>query len=328
MDRNDLRCRNLELLRSALQLRRVVTKPQAAEATGLSVVTVNTLMQELLERGEVQLTAGGISSGGRPAQQYAFCADYRLALAVHLQETDGRDTMFISVVDLLGNRLKEQRLQPQKISMEFFIQAVKPWFQQYPQLAVLVVGIPGVEKDGRLLVDYPTLQGTRFAGKLQQVLGCPVYLENDINAAVLGYSAALGGQARQETVVGIYLPQQYPPGAGIVLRGELYKGRDGMAGEVGRLPAFAVGASLDGDASRMASLSALFAATWNPHRLVLYNEAAASGALAQVRELAAQQLADGCLPELELKTSIYEDYGRGICALAMQYLQAAGKERC
>jgi hypothetical protein len=50
--------------------------------------------------------------------------------------------------------------------------------------------------------------------------------------------------------------------------------------------------------------------------------------LAQVRELAAQQLEDGCLPELELKTSIYEDYGRGICALAMQYLQAAGKERC
>ena len=324
MDRNDLRCKNLELLRSVLQVQRVVTKPLAAEATGLSVVTINTLMQELVERGEAKIAAAGISSGGRPAQQYVFCADHRLALAVHLQEEDGRDTMFISVVDLLGNRLQEHRLQPQKISMEFFIQAVQPWFRQYPQLAVLVIGIPGVEKDGRLQVDYPTLQGTLFAGQLQQVLGCPVYLENDIKVAILGYSVALGEQARQETIVGIYLPQQYPPGAGIVLRGELYKGRDGMAGEIGSLASIAAGASVN-DVSRMASLSALFTATWNPHRLVFYNEAAAPGTLVQVRRLAARQLAAGCLPELEIKTSIYEDYGRGICALAMHYLQTEGK---
>ena len=57
MDRNDLRSRNLELLRSALRSLRVVTKPQAAEVTGLSVVTVNTLMQELMEAGEAKLMA-------------------------------------------------------------------------------------------------------------------------------------------------------------------------------------------------------------------------------------------------------------------------------
>ncbi len=331
MDRNDLRSRNLELLRSALRSLRVVTKPQAAEVTGLSVVTVNTLMQELMEAGEAKLMAEGTSSGGRPAQQYAFCADYRLALAVYLHEEAGRDTMFIAVVDLLGNKLMERKMQPEEITLELFLQVLRPYFQQYPQISALVVGLPGMEQNGKLVVvDYPVLQDVAFAGRLQQELACPVYVENDINAAVLGYSSTLGSRALQETIVGIYLPQNYPPGAGISLAGKIYKGRDGMAGEIGnRLQFKYSGAGLSAMQSivrRMAELVVLFTATWNPYRLVFYQETVTQKQLSDIQQLAAEHFAVAFLPKLELRPSIYEDYGRGICQLAMKYLNSNRNE--
>ena len=55
MNRKDVRNHNLQKIRSALRSMRQATKPQLAEHTGLSVMTVNTLVKILQERGEVEL---------------------------------------------------------------------------------------------------------------------------------------------------------------------------------------------------------------------------------------------------------------------------------
>ena len=54
MDKKDLRLKNLQLLRDALRKLRQASKPRLAEETGLSVVTVNALMQTLLEKNEAE----------------------------------------------------------------------------------------------------------------------------------------------------------------------------------------------------------------------------------------------------------------------------------
>lgn len=326
MDKKDLRSRNLLLLRKALQGQQRLTKPQAAVATGLSVVTVNSLMQELVAEGEAMLIEEAASSGGRPAQCYAFCAEKRLALTAYMHEKAGKDTLFIAVLDLLGRVVERQELQPEHVDLALFSTVLKPYFRRYPQLAVVLVGLPGMEVHGRLaVIDYPALQDLAFCQQLQEILQCPVYLENDINAAVLGYTAKLGEAAAQETVVGIYLPQNYPPGAGISLQGRIYKGRDGMAGEIGNRLRFWSGDGIIAgqDAAvlaRIAELVVLFTVTWNPHRLVLYRETLQPGDLRAIQTLAAGTFAAEFLPALEVKASIYEDYGRGIQQLAMAYL--------
>ena len=73
MDKKDLRRKNLELLRGALKKLRQASKPRLAEETGLSVVTVNALMQTLMEKKEAEPVTEAVSIGGRPAQQYRFC---------------------------------------------------------------------------------------------------------------------------------------------------------------------------------------------------------------------------------------------------------------
>jgi predicted NBD/HSP70 family sugar kinase len=92
-----------------------------------------------------------------------------------------------------------------------------------------VVGVPGVVDDGgRLyLTHFRSLEGRELRRELSERLGLPVTLENDINLAALGEQAhgvARGVDDFALLSVGTGL------GIGLVLRGELHRGRRGAAG--------------------------------------------------------------------------------------------------
>lgn len=70
---------------------------------------------------------------------------------------------------------------------------------------------------------------------LQRLWACPVYLENDTNAAVLG--EAYFGAARGHADV-IYVTISTGIGGGLFLGGKLYRGGDGFAGEIGHSKSF------------------------------------------------------------------------------------------
>ena len=74
-----------------------------------------------------------------------------------------------------------------------------------------------------------------FRELLQDRFGCPVYLENDCNAAVLGevsYGAARGHRDAA------YITISTGIGAGLFLDGRLYRGSGGFAGEIGHVKRF------------------------------------------------------------------------------------------
>lgn len=55
---------------------KIATKPEVARATGLSVMTCGTILNELLVIAEVLELEIDPSSGGRPAIRYQYNADY------------------------------------------------------------------------------------------------------------------------------------------------------------------------------------------------------------------------------------------------------------
>jgi predicted NBD/HSP70 family sugar kinase len=95
-----------------------------------------------------------------------------------------------------------------------------------------VLGVPGaVDDDSRvhLAPRVRGLEGRQLGRELTERLGVPVTLENDINLAALGerwHGVARGVDDFVFLSVGTGL------GAGLVLRGELHRGRHGAAGEV------------------------------------------------------------------------------------------------
>src|SRR5436189_246165 len=97
----------------------------------------------------------------------------------------------------------------------------------------VVVGVPGVVESEtgvlRLAENVAGLEGRAFADELQSALGLPVALENDINLAALGEHWQGVAQGVDDFV---FLSIGTGMGAGVVLRGELHRGRHGAAGEI------------------------------------------------------------------------------------------------
>src|SRR5207253_8501704 len=97
----------------------------------------------------------------------------------------------------------------------------------------VVVGVPGVveSETGRinLAENVPGLEGRAFDAELQERLGLPVTLDNDINLAALGEQWRGVARGIDDFV---FLSIGTGLGAGLVLGGELHRGRNGAAGEL------------------------------------------------------------------------------------------------
>lgn len=330
MNRKDVRNHNLQKIRSALRSMRQATKPQLAEHTGLSVMTVNTLVKILQERGEAELLEDFLPAaseeGGRPARQYRYLADRLLALVMCFYEEAGENRMELGVENLLGDIVFSEKVACHEVTPELLLATIRRYQEKYPQLALVMMGLPGVEVDGAMaVIDYPALKGLRLREQLESAAGLSVYLVNDINAAVSGYGMTLGQAAKDETVVGIYWPRNYPPGAGILLNGELYKGRDGLAGEISCAFDRSTCVPKEITVEQVAEKIVSFVRFWNPHRIVLYHEGITTGMEGEIRSLCAVSLPERFMPELIMGRPLREDYRRGVHALAGKFLETWGK---
>jgi predicted NBD/HSP70 family sugar kinase len=94
-----------------------------------------------------------------------------------------------------------------------------------------VFGVPGVVDNGivQLADNVPGLTGRGFGAELTERLGRPVTVENDINLAALGEQWQ--GVARGVSDF-VFLSVGTGLGAGVVMDGELRRGRNGAAGEL------------------------------------------------------------------------------------------------
>lgn len=100
--------------------------------------------------------------------------------------------------------------------------------------AAVGVSFGGPVREGVVLLSHhvPDWEDFPLAEWLREHFGAPVAVENDANAAALGewrYGAGRG------TRYFLYVTVSTGVGGGIVIGGELYRGADGLAGEIGHM---------------------------------------------------------------------------------------------
>ena len=271
----DLKQTNAQTVLWTLSSCKTSTIKDMAQMTGLSFATVGNILNSFVESREVLLGEIYPSTGGRPSQAYSFNAEYAHVLALSARVRDGKNVIHACVGNLYGETVWNTEQSFDTIQLASFETMVASSLVDYPTISILSFSLPGVAHDGVILSnDYKELEGISFAEHFQKKYQLPVMIENDVNAAVLGYSRKLEAVS---VLVGIYFPKYFAPGSGIMIDGKLLNGACGYAGEVALLPLDIDWLSMNYEnpadtGPAIYKLLSIFCSIVNPNHVVLYGD--------------------------------------------------------
>jgi predicted NBD/HSP70 family sugar kinase/biotin operon repressor len=212
-----------------------ISRAEIARRTGISKPTVSLALRALQESGVVRETD---PDPGRPHYGAVFFEPVPEAALVLALDIGAR---FVrgAVGDVAGNVRARRDVHHSGATTtvaevatlcETLLEAERDGAARVTEA---VVGVPGVVSPAdaavSLATNVPGIEGHGFADALRAALGVPVRLENDINLAALGEHWR--GVARGVEDF-LFLSIGTGMGAGLVLRGELHRGRNGAAGEL------------------------------------------------------------------------------------------------
>ena len=315
---------NKRQLRRILRQCKEATKPELADRTGLSVVTINSLLEDLLKTGEVVQSGLAPSGGGRPSTRYQYRPDYRYAVLLYGHQSEGRNLMHLAVVNLMGECVWRKEEYFDEILVESFEAVLDDVIGRFPEIGLLAFGLPGEVVDDVVTIhDYQALVGPEFMAHYKERYHLPVVFENDINA--MTYGACWEGDVEKATVAGIYLPRIYPPGAGLVIQGKIYYGTSHCAGELAGLPVPVSWDSLDYGREHdvlehLKLLTAVYGFTVAPETLIFYGDFFTEELQEQLRAYSGRLLEGKFHMDLIFAENLERDYEEGMKRLALEAL--------
>ncbi len=231
-----LRALNERTVLEAIRAGSPISRAEISRRSGISKPTVSLALRSLLDAGLVREAERGPDGPGYGAVYFEPVADAAVVLGLDL----GARFVRGAVCDLGGAIRARQDVELAVAEAADAIDAIGGLRDSLLAAAGLdatlvdtaIVGVPGVVADDgtlKLVENVAGLEGRRFADELRHALDLPVALENDINLAALGEQWQ--GVARGVNDF-VFLSVGTGLGAGLVLGGELHRGRNGAAGEL------------------------------------------------------------------------------------------------
>ena len=99
---------NKNLIRNIFKTELEITAAQLSRKTELSVVTVNSLLKEMIESNEVYAGESIPSNGGRPSTVYKYNDMFRCSAIIFGYTIDNKNYIKILVTNLLGKCIYEE----------------------------------------------------------------------------------------------------------------------------------------------------------------------------------------------------------------------------
>jgi glucokinase len=214
------------------------TKAELASLTGLARSTVALRVDALLAADLVRPAGEAASTGGRPPARVAFNPRAGVVLAIDLGATHAT----VATSDLSGRILDSTTrdidlgIGPEPV-LDALLTDGSHLLERAAGLPLLGVGIgvPGpVEHSTGRPTNPPIMPGwDRFdvPGYVQRTFDVPVLVDNDVNILALGEQATSWPQVDDL----IYVKVATGIGAGIIAGGQLQRGAQGSAGDMGHV---------------------------------------------------------------------------------------------
>ncbi|MEV0649048.1 ROK family transcriptional regulator [Phytomonospora sp. NPDC050363] len=232
----------LQLLRDGVPR----TRSELAAVTGLARSTVTARVDALLASGLIGPSGEAVSTGGRPPTTFAFNPAARATLAADLGATHAR----IAVTDLAGAVLAEHRadldiaLGPVPILdwvVEHGLELLARTGRGPADLLGVGIGLPGpVEHSTGRAVNPPIMpgwDGFDVPGHVGDRLPGRVLVDNDVNIMALGEHYTQWRDAGHL----LFVKAATGIGCGIIADGQVFRGAQGAAGDMGHIQVTASG---------------------------------------------------------------------------------------
>jgi predicted NBD/HSP70 family sugar kinase len=240
-DAAGMRTQNATLLLNLIWRERQLSRADLARRTGLSPSTVSAIVSDFEREGLVREIGAGTSRGGRRPVLVGFCDDACALIGVEL----GATHVSAVLTDLRGNvrafrgarfAVREDpagTLTTARALIDEVLAAERVPRKRVAGIGVAVPSPVHPERPGRLSpLILPAWRDHDVQQHLARAFDCPVLVDNDANLGALSerfWGAGAGGEdlAFIKVATGI--------GSGHIIRGELYRGSGGTAGEIGHI---------------------------------------------------------------------------------------------
>ncbi len=213
-----------------------------SELTNKSLPLTSRILNELLEEGVVEERGFASSTGGRRPVMYSLKADQMYILSVSMDQMITRIVMVDMNNKYAGQVRKiELELANNPDALKQLASHIDEYISssgiQKDKIAGIGIGMPGFV-DVIKGINHSSLkaeEGESIVSTIESIVGVPVLIDNDsslIALAELRFGAARNKQNVMVINVG------WGIGLGLILKGELFRGNNGFAGELSHIPLF------------------------------------------------------------------------------------------
>jgi predicted NBD/HSP70 family sugar kinase len=310
-----------------------VTKVELSEKLGISFPTIGKFLTKMEREGEVFSAGLDDSSGGRRAKRYTYNPEYKLGLAIFLE----RDETNYLVFNGLGEVKETGEVSSSLMEDGLLIlkDCVARLTKTYPKISSISIGVPASVDNGKIfyIPGYEHLHHFDLKSYLEKQFSIPVIIENDMNAAVLGYYEH-HRSLKNKSLIYFYSGQN-GPGAGIMVNGSVVRGSTHFSGEVSFVPLYdernfrqamekgnstyqvRIGEKHEVDA--ISRLIASFTAILNPDAIIFSNQEVNATILEQLQKQSSLYIPGEHLPNL-ITSDWQQDYLLGLQSLGLSLM--------
>ncbi len=239
MDANQLKLNNMRLVYDFVKNAESVSRADIARGTGLTKVTVSSIIAELIEDGYLDELGDGLSSGGRRPLLIQANTVNRLTIGL---EMISNDNITAYLCDTKANILKRVT-QPYQNTFSSIVQVsiamIAGLIRDLPEnsrvvgIGIGVAGLVDVQNRNVLYSVSFDIQGAGLVKYIEDEFSIPVFIENESNAATRAEYYYNKNQFKKNM---LYISVITGIGAGIVINGQVYYGDLWGAGEIGHIP--------------------------------------------------------------------------------------------
>ena len=276
-NKNLIRQQNIQVVLKELFKKGSSFASYLVKDTGISMVTINSLLKELVAEGSV--TKGELIQReiGRPAIEYCFNYQYTKSLLLALVEVDRKLVLKSYLIDLKGTVLATQQQAFTEITPAAFQILVRQSIEAFPEAQQIAVLLPGKISQGVVTSSwYEKFDGWNLDQLFKEVTSLPCVYQNDAHLLTVGHCIAKQ-ISLSENIVGIYNPENSMPGITLIFNAWLLEGKNALAGEAKYLPGFldqGAPKSIQELIARLAALVPFYNAALAPDRFIFASTAA------------------------------------------------------